>query len=356
MNLRFASLSAALLGVLAAAGFLVMPQTVLEALVADLGLAKLVAAAAPPLGTLARGLMAVAAGGLAALLGFGLARAILGAPVVNQEPAGDLFVSEPAEVAPDFETPVLRRADAHPDAPPRPPLRAKHELGTPFLEVRAEEDLANALSAADNIEAGALVDAQPVALDMEQREALLREEAEVLTEDDGDQPIILLPPDEVVDSQARPITAPEIVVPEEQSLPEDFDQPLAAFDPSAIRGEPRPGAPLPLKAAQSDVLEAGERFEIFEISAPLPITPSVSGSNGGDVAASKREQRSEDAIARPETDATIHALLERLERGVSRKGLALNLKPVPFPGDAGTGAERGLEDALVSLRNLARRA
>ena len=34
--------------------------------------------------------------------------------------------------------PVLRRADAHPDAPPRRPVFANSDLGTPFLDVKAE--------------------------------------------------------------------------------------------------------------------------------------------------------------------------------------------------------------------------
>ena len=52
---------------------------------------------------------------------------------------------------------------------------------------------------------------------------------------------------------------------------------------------------------------------------------------------------------RPETDASVHALLERLERGVADKRIA------PTSRAEARQQERGLEEALVTLRNLARR-
>jgi hypothetical protein len=125
----------------------------------------------------------------------------------------------------------------------------------------------------------------------------------------------------------------------EQELPTDFDQPLSAFDPAAIPAVPRT-APVPLaplrRTPRPSIFDESERFEIFELTPPVrrhvPEAP----------AAAPRER-----IVRPETDASIHALLDRLERGVADKGLAPTHQP--------KAAERGLEEALVTLRNLARR-
>ncbi|MEI9928050.1 MAG: hypothetical protein WDN44_10605 [Sphingomonas sp.] len=91
------------------------------------------------------------------------------------------------------------------------------------------------------------------------------------------------------------------------------------------------------------MFDDSERFEIFEL------TPAARPAPPRPVPAPVRR---EEAIARPETDATIHALLDRLEKGVVRRGIAGGTEHAPRPRDA----ERGLEEALVTLRNLARRA
>lgn len=145
--------------------------------------------------------------------------------------------------------PIIRRADAHTDARPRAPLRARRELESPGWP------------------------------------------------------------------------APEPAAPvAERPLPADLDQPLAAFDPQAI-----PAAPLPppVRARRGQAA-----------SAPLRLP-------------SGRE--SADRIVRPETDATVHALLERLERGVIRRDAAVQARGRARP-------DRGLDDALATLRNLARQA
>ena len=90
-------------------------------------------------------------------------------------------------------------------------------------------------------------------------------------------------------------------------------------------------------------LDETERFEVFELTPPVRPKPEP--------APAMRMPAPAEPIVRPETDASVHALLERLERGVVRKGLATGMERA-HPRDA----ERGLEDALVTLRNLARRA
>jgi hypothetical protein len=283
MNLPLAPLAAAVLGTAAALGVLVMPVAVLESLVMDSGIAAVFQAAEPPLGFTARALLAGGVGGLAALLGWFMAFVLVGTRGVT--------VGKAAESgAPHM--PVLRRADAHPDAPPREPLLATRDLGTPFLDVRAPE--------------------------VEQAVADVRTD-----------PI--------------PVSAPPL----EQPLPRDFNQPLAAFDPSAIPHAPRP-KPVPLaplrRTPRPAVFDETERFEVFELTPPVRSKPVP--------APVMQMSAPAEPIVRPETDASVHALLERLERGVVRKGLATGMETEARPRDA----ERGLEDALVTLRNLARRA
>jgi len=286
MNVPLAPIAAALLGGVAAAVCFVLPVPMLEGLVSDSGLPSVLSAAAPPLGLNARLAIAGGAGGLVAVFSWLALFIVLG--------SRGLTIGRAKDVDGDA-APVLRRADAHPDAPARAPLLATRDLGTPFLEVSA-----------------------PV-------------KAEAV--DHVDQ----------IDSTPRP--APEPIV--EQDLPFDLEQPLAAFDPEAIPEVPMPPpvqiAPL-RQPARPATFDTSERFETFELT-PIRRTPPPPRLSP---APRQREQ----AIARPETEATIHALLDRLEKGVATRGIGTRPARPAQPQTA----ERGLEEALVTLRNLARRA
>ena len=230
LRLAPASLAAFVAAAAIAAGMLLMPARLLEAAISASGLPALFPAAEPPLGHTARLALATIAGtGGGAATWFAVTTLLAGAGPLR-------WPFAPAATPP---WPVLRRADAHPDAPARAPLRAARDLGTPFLAVRA---------------------------------------------------------------------------PAERTLPRDLDAPLAAFDPDAIPSAP--AAPVPLVAALARAappLEEGERLDAFELQAP---------------------------IAAPRTEATVHALLDRLEAGIGR------------PRAAATR----LEGTLDELRRLATRA
>jgi hypothetical protein len=110
-----------------------MPADLFERLVGITGLASLVPAAQPPLGDTARlGFVAVAA-----IAAFGLVWLLL--RQLGKAPAA------PKALAPDIkaevlsEPPRLRRADAHPDAPSRHPLRASSDFGIPLDTVTSDE-------------------------------------------------------------------------------------------------------------------------------------------------------------------------------------------------------------------------
>lgn len=109
-----------------------MPQPLFSGLVEASRLPEYVAAAQPPLGETAR----FSAVGAAALLTFAAVWALMAA-------LGRVPARPKPEAEPEAEAPRQRRADAHPDAPPRPPLLAR-DLGEPldledFPEAPAEE-------------------------------------------------------------------------------------------------------------------------------------------------------------------------------------------------------------------------
>ncbi|KRC78949.1 hypothetical protein [Sphingomonas sp. Root241] len=292
MNLPIAPMIAGVLGGAVALGALIVPMPALEGLVMGSGLPAVIAAAEPPLGFTARFIMAFGAGASTALFSWFALFVLLGSRTVT--------IGDGEEIDPDAVlTPVLRRADAHPDAPPRPPLLATRDLGRPFDAFRTPADI--------------------VKIHVEEMD--------------------------MVEEIAAPVTEPA-VAPVEQPLPVDLDQPLAAFDPDAMPEVPlaAPVALPPLsRSSKPPVFDETERFEVFEL--PTPVRPEPRP-----ISLVSRE----DAITRPETEASVHALLERLERGVLRR--SLTPAPAPSPRVERRARERGLEDALVTLRNMARRA
>lgn len=237
------------IGLLAAAGIGLLPNAKIEGFVAATGLSPFLSPVSPPL---VRAILVVVGGALiAALAGAGLYAALGRRAVSIGRPA-----EPPHEVA-EKPVPVLRRADAHPDAPARRPVSAAKDLGTPLLEVSV--------------------------------------------------------------GMAMPGQEPEL------DLPADLDQPLAAFDPAAILPVPRsPVRPVAALARlpRPQLIDPGDRFETF---APARLSTT-------------------DLATRAEPTATIHALLDRLERGFSRSE-----RTPPPPVRSGDG----LQDALGTLRKLA---
>jgi len=301
MNLPIAPLAAVALGALVALGVAAMPTSGLESLVMDSGLPAIFPAAEPPLGLTARAAVALLTGGFAALFTWLAGFILVGTRSVTLGGAAPEAVDDEA-----VPMPVLRRADAHPDAPPRPPLLATRDLGKPFLEVRAAET--KPAPSVDAFDSGA---------------------ANV----------------DEVDAAEEKIPAPAPAPPVEQPLPQDLEQPLSAFDPDAILSVPMP-PPIKLppvrRAPKPQVFEAHERFEVFELTPPVRKPAPVQA------APAPEPVPPAEPIARPETEASVHALLERLEKGVVRRSQAR--------AATAKQAERGLEDALATLRNMARQA
>lgn len=282
-------------GACAVLASLVLPGALLEDMVLASGIAAFVPAAEPPLGTTARLCIGLFCGGLIALIAWmGLSALIA-------------WLDSRAAVGPEGEArPTVRRADAHPDARPRVPLRAS-DLDMPTLDPVATKQ--PEVSVAD------ILDLSDAAL--------------------PDEPVIAMGPP----SEGRPLHAP---LPEVQNLPADLDQPLAAFDPYAIpavpMAPPPPVRPLRRRAARAPIFDDGERFETFELTPPVRPVPEPAFA----------EPEATTPIAAPQTEASVQALLDRLERGLG--------KFAPPPPEPTPDPQRKLEDTLSELRRMAMRA
>ena len=201
-----APVGAAVAGAAVAALFLLLPEMTLEDWVWQSGLPGLIAAAEPPLGMTARAALALGAGGLVAAVTWSVLFLLVG-------PEG-VFAPRPTA---EEGVPVLRRADAHPDAPARKPLSAA-DLGAPMPPTQ-QDDEADLHAFAD--------------------------------------PVVIAPP------------PPPVV----QPIPADLNVPLAAFHPGALPAVPREPV-RPVAPIRSVALAEGERIDTVE----LPRAPSESPS------------------------------------------------------------------------------
>lgn len=296
---------ALLLAALGALMFLLMPAAVLEDLVIDSGIASLITAAEPPLGVTAHFaiafIVALVVGGVS---WFGLFLLI-----------GTRAVAIGRDAREDG-VPVLRRADAHPDAPPRRPVFANRDLGTPFLEVTAESSLP--MSVADAVAyVPPVIEERDIPSDLDTPLATYRSPLDPPLPAPDPLPIGRV--DEVVAAPA-PIIAP-LPVPE----------PVVAADPRPIRIVPESPAVLPPVEDPKPRFASHERIETFEL------TPMVRSSE----------------TSAPLPSATIHDLLDRLERGVAKR------KETPTPEPEAPAEEvpaaGSLEETLGVLRQLASR-
>lgn len=144
LTFRIAPCGAVLAALLAVATCLLLPAAWLESLVLRSGVPSLLTAAEPPLGHTARVALALAAGGAGALITWAALFVLVG--------GRKLRVRVPVLVK--RVGPTVRRADAHPDAPPRAPILADRDFGAPFLDAPSPEaerplpaDLATPLAA-----------------------------------------------------------------------------------------------------------------------------------------------------------------------------------------------------------------
>ena len=151
---------AAVGGIAAALVIATLPPVYLEKIIGMTGISEIIAAAAPPLGNTARGLIAVAAGLVMASATYffinrkGAAGMGMALPKFNSSDDRVEDAGKPKFALPKFslkkllqkppkkkgqvkdlaDLPNLREADTHPDAPARKPIFADKDLGSPLTD------------------------------------------------------------------------------------------------------------------------------------------------------------------------------------------------------------------------------
>ncbi len=129
-------------GVTVAIACLAGPAGLLESFVVRSGVGALVNAAAPPLGLTARVVLGAGGGLLVAAVAWAVLVLVAGD---RRLPTSLPPLRLPARRMKRLSGgQAVRRADSHPDAPPRPPILAERDLGAPFLSVVAPEQSAPA--------------------------------------------------------------------------------------------------------------------------------------------------------------------------------------------------------------------
>lgn len=273
------------IGVIAAALVAAMPQASLDVLMWRLWLPQIIPAATPPIGATGRTLLA-----LAVLAPFAVAAAL----------AWRLRGRTPTLLkrrTVSREVPTIRRADAHPDHPPRRPIRAEEDLGPPLPIIT----IAPAR--------GVPEPEQPLPADLDQRLASFDP---ISIPDVPREPCRAVPPLAVV------------VVPAREEDEEPVEEPILDFLAEAPEPEAEP-EPEPVPA------------EPQPISQPAMVAPAP-------------EPVAETATPEPAEPASLATLLARLERGAQRRKA-----PEPAaPAEPAPSTPASLDDTLVMLRRMAR--
>lgn len=367
---------AALIGLGVAIGIATVPSDVLNAAVDRAGFNSVLPAAASPIGTTGRTILALLAGALIAACGF--------APqgkawLLDQL---DAFARKPRlRTAQDGDeeedVPVIRRADAHPDAPPRRPIRAASDLGDP-LPIFGEEDQRSAPLPPPA--------EQPLPADLDRPLADFDPAAMPLRPMAPPEP---LPPlSRRVEQEEAPVPRFAWLAPEEEPAEwgEHVDQPVAAAvvptPESSERvewdGEPNEQSNR-FDAEPTDVLAAYEsHVEWSPVAAPQPEAsneqPAFDDAEervpvAASPAPTPREpvaprlvvaEQAHAAVTPPHDreDETIAGLLARLERGAAQRRIVATpaAPPAPTPTPAPpppAAAPASLDDTLQRLRRLA---
>lgn len=281
-----------------------LPVWRIEAAVEASGLPALLPAAAPPLGMTARVVLMLAAATLiAGPLWIGLWLLL---------PAKRKRRATAAE-------PSVRRADAHPDAPPRPPVRATRDLGKPFLDpldpVETEMDLPRDLNVPMAIFDPAAVPPVPAAPAQAVRPLF--------------RPTPVPAEEPVIDTDA-------VAAPPEPEAPMP-PTPLEPPHPEPIAEMPAPEEVVPLLAPEPPVAPVMTEA----VAAPEADEPPVEAAAQPDIAPAE-------PVIEPAPLPSLDALLDRLDHGLQRRRSAEIERQ-----EAAKAQSTGLASALGALRRMA---
>ncbi|MGN7160033.1 hypothetical protein [Sphingomonas sp. SAFR-052] len=285
-----------------------LPVWRIEAAVEASGLPALLPAAAPPLGMTARVVLMLAAATLiAGPLWIGLWLLL---PVKRKR-------------RPATAEPSVRRADAHPDAPPRPPVRATRDLGKPFLDpldpVETEMDLPRDLNVPMAIFDPAAVPPVPAAPAQAVR-PLFRPTPVPAEETTIDTDAVSAPPEPEASMPPTPLEAPPA-------------EPIAATP----EPEPEPEEVVPLLAPEPPVAPVVTEA----VAAPEADEPPVEAAAQPDIPPAE-------PVIEPAPLPSLDALLDRLDHGLQRRRSAEIERQ-----EAAKAQSTGLASALGALRRMA---
>ncbi|SEK95757.1 hypothetical protein SAMN05216382_1190 [Sphingomonas palmae] len=369
---------AALIGLGVAIGIATVPSDVLNAAVDRAGFNSVLPAAASPIGTTGRTILALLAGALIAACGF----APQGKAWLLDRP--DAFARR-ARVRTgqggdeEEDVPVIRRADAHPDAPPRRPIRAASDLGDP-LPIFGEEDQRSAPlppPAEQPLPADLdrpLADFDPAAVPLrpmappEPLPPLSRRVEQVKGQDAPAPRFAWLAPEEEtaewVEHVDQSVAAAAVPMPESSERAEWIDEPTE--QPHRLDAEsidvagayeshvewPPAAAPQPAEFASPQVFDdAEEHAPIAASPAPTPrepVAPRLVVAEQAHAAVTPPHDSEDESIA---------GLLARLERGAAQRRIVATPvaapAPAPTPAPPPAAAPASLDDTLQRLRRLA---
>ena len=287
-------------GVIVAALVAGMPQDSLDLMMWRLWLPHIMSAATPPIGVTGRTLLAIAA--MLPFVGAGVAlwwwrgRPAQPGPVRAKRPVAQM-------------PPTIRRADAHPDAAPRRPIRAAEDLGPPLPMVAAP------------LARGVPEPERPVPADL-------------------DQPLAAFDPISVPDVPREPVRAVAPLAKAESVV--DY-----AWSPDAKVAADEPVLPF-LAMAPEPVVEPAPAAEANSVGDAVR-TDAVHPRLDSTVRRASRVEPVTEAAPAMAADASIAGLLDRLERGARKK-----FEPAPARASAPEAQKaESLDDTLVMLRRLA---
>lgn len=305
-----------IIGVVAAALVAAMPQAMLDVLMWRLGLPHIWSTATPPIGAFGRTMLA-----LIVLIPF-----VAVAAVALRRRGYLLGVQhKPALASPDaaLRGPTIRRADAHPDAAPRRPIRAEEDLGPPLPMMAAPAARAPRRTAGDF--------------------TLPR---------DLDQPLAAFDPVAIPDVPRNPVRA----VPPLAPAPAPAPSKIAAAEDLAP-----PTAPVVDISARCAAWLEPSALDVQPANADLPIMNDPGADQPAGMADEPLppEQAPDEAAGSDEAQS-LASLLDRLERGARHRKVP---DPAPVPPTpsiapappAAPSQPETLTDTLSMLRQMARR-
>ncbi|MEM8695545.1 MAG: hypothetical protein AAGE05_05935 [Pseudomonadota bacterium] len=292
--------ASAISGLVVAALILMTPNPWFEAFIVETGLPGILSAAEPPLGARARIVFALVAALIVTLVAWAALTVIVGRKMRGRaQPLHAATEVDDLDTGETVRTPMLRRADAHPDAPYRRPIMAEDDLGTPLdlvdVQPAEPETPAEDGEALELGEVAQILEDDPVA-----------DTVEDVTVEPPSEPLSAGTPAEAIDRDGETTAAPEPV----------FEIPLPRRDHAEAEAPARPGArPVPAAPPSDARIELAELVARLEAGMERKRERKTAASQAPDnVTAHPQAQPSDDR------DAALREALSALQQVAGKAG------------------------------------